>query len=122
VLWNGFSRDVSWTEQLTKIRERPEDVHRKPRGWNATFDAAGDFVEVRDFSVDWTWPRTIDQIVGLFGTYSGAIIQSNENRAVLEERVRQLLRDFVGDPEADGDVVLDVPMTFRGTTARRRAR
>ena len=122
VMWNGFSRDVSWTEGLTKIRERPDDVNRKPRGWNATFDADGDFVDVQDFSITWTWPRTIDQVVGLFGTYSGAIVQCDENRAKLEDRVRQLLRDFIGDAEAMGDGVVEVPMLLRGTTARRRAR
>jgi SAM-dependent methyltransferase len=122
VMWNGFSRDVAWTEGLTKIRERPEDVNKKPRGWNATFDANGEFVDVRDFSLGWTWPRTIDQVVGLFGTYSGAIIQSDENKAKLEGRVRQLLRDYLGDPTASGDVVVDVPMWLRGTSARRRSR
>jgi len=122
VLWNGFSRDVAWTEGLTKIRERPEDVNKKPRGWNATFDADGAFVDVHDFSLGWTWSRTIDQVVGLFGTYSGAIIQGDEDKAKLDDRVRVLLRDYVGDPTAQGDVVVDVPMCLRGTIARRRAR
>jgi len=122
VMWNGFSRDVSWTEGLTKIRERPDDVNRKPRGWHASFDADGEFIDVRDFALGWNWPRTIDQIVGLFGTYSGAIIQSDENKAELDGRVRRLLRDFLGDPTAGGDAFVDVPMSLRGTSARRRSR
>jgi len=31
VLWNGFSRDVPWLDELTALRERPDDVHKRPR-------------------------------------------------------------------------------------------
>lgn len=43
VLWNGFSRDVAWLRGLTELRESPNDHHARPRGWRATFPAAGDF-------------------------------------------------------------------------------
>jgi SAM-dependent methyltransferase len=116
VLWNGFSRDVPWVAELTKFRQRPDDVNARPRGWSAKFDPDGSFVDARDVSLNWTWTRTIDEVVGLFGTYSGAIIQSDENRHTMERLVRERLNEHVGEG------VVDLPMTLRGTTARRRPR
>lgn len=116
VWWNGFSRDVPWMVELTKMREREDDPNRRPRGWRAVVDPDGPFIDAHDFSLDWSWPRTIDEVVGNFGTYSGAIIQGDEARRALEEQVRVRLRALFGD----GEIVL--PMTLRGTTARRRAR
>jgi hypothetical protein len=102
--------------QLTTLRERPADANARPRGWRGDFDADGAFVDVRDVSLDWTFTRSIDDVVALFSTYSGAIIQSHEERGEMEKAVRQRLVEHVGD----GVVVL--PMTLRGTIARRRPR
>jgi SAM-dependent methyltransferase len=116
VWWNGSSRDVPWVAELTKLRERKDDVNRRPRGWRAQLDPDGPFVDVRDFTLDWIWPRTIDQVVGSFGTYSGSIIRSEADQLELAELVRaQLLERFP-------DGVVELPMTLRGTTARRRPR
>jgi SAM-dependent methyltransferase len=116
VLWNGFSRDVPWIVELTKFRQRPDGAKARPRGWHVQFDPNGPFVDVRDVSLDWTWTRTIDEVVALFGTYSDAIIQSDENRRIMERLVRERLVEHVGDG------VVELPMTLRGTTARRRPR
>jgi len=122
VLWNGFSRDDPWTESLSKLRDRPDDPNARPRGWVATFDDGGDFVDVRHVTLDWTWSRTIDQLVGLFGTYSASIIQSDENKATIARKVREQLVERVGDPHASGEAVVEIAMTLRGTIARRRPR
>ncbi len=116
VLWNGFSRDVSWVAELTKFRQRPDDAGVRPRGWSAKFDPDGPFVNARDVSLNWTWTRTIDDVAALFGTYSGAINQSDENRHTMERLVRERLVEHVGEG------VVKLPMTLRGTTARRRPR
>ncbi len=116
VLWNGFSRDVPWMADLTELRERRDDANARPRGWRAELDPDGPFVGARDVTIHWSWPRTVDQVVGLFGTYSGAIIQSEESRRVMGERVRERLSERVHDG------VVELPMTLRGTVARRRAR
>jgi SAM-dependent methyltransferase len=116
VWWNGFSRDVEWVDELTKLRERPGDANARPRGWRAELDPDGPFVDAQDFDLDWTWSRTIDQVVGSFTTYSGTFVLSDDERRGIAEEVRlRLERRF-----PDGQVRL--PMTLRGTNARRRPR
>ncbi|MCU1362201.1 MAG: SAM-dependent methlyltransferase [Acidimicrobiaceae bacterium] len=116
VWWNGFSRDVPWMVELTKLREREDDANRPPRGWRAQFDSEGPFVDQHDFSIDWTWPRTVDEVVANFATYSGSIIRSEADQIELSQKVRaQLVERF-----AHG--IVELPMTLRGTTARRRPR
>ena len=36
--------------------------------------------------LDWTWTRSVDEVVALFGTYSGAIIRTDEERVEMVER------------------------------------
>jgi len=116
VWWNGASRDVAWVRELTAMRERPNDSGRRPRGWSAEISSDGPFVDAENFQLDWMWPRTIDEIVGSFATYSGALIQGEEAQVELQERVRQrLIQEFGASP-------IEMPMTLRGTNARRRAR
>jgi SAM-dependent methyltransferase len=116
VWWNGASRDVPWMRELLTMRERPNDPGRRPRGWTADIDPAGPFIDVEHFQLDWTWPRTVEEIVGNFATYSGAFIRSPEDQAELQERVRQQLIEQFGDSP------IEMPMTLRGTNARRRGR
>jgi SAM-dependent methyltransferase len=116
VWWNGLSRDVAWVRELTAMRDRPNDPGRRPRGWTADIDPDGPFVDAENFQLDWMWPRTIDEIVGSFATYSGAIIQGERAQVELQERVRQRLIDEFKDSP------IELPMTLRGTNARRRAR
>jgi SAM-dependent methyltransferase len=116
VLWNGFSRGVPWLEEITALRERPDDEHKRPRGWGADFGLDTGFVIESEVAIDWTWPRTIDEVVAVFGTYSGAIIRSDEERQQMEREVRAHLEARA----VDG--VVAIPMTVRGTVARRRPR
>jgi SAM-dependent methyltransferase len=116
ILWNGFSRGVPWLEEVTALRERPDDEHKRPRGWGAAFGPDSDFVAEADVELNWTWSRTIEQLVAVFGTYSGAIIRSEQERGEMENEVRAHLQ-----ARAVGGVV-DIPMTVRGTVARRKPR
>ncbi|MGC1418724.1 MAG: class I SAM-dependent methyltransferase [Acidimicrobiales bacterium] len=116
VFWNGFARDVEWVQELTRLRDDEGDTKPRPRGWTATELADGPFHDVTDVAVDWTWPRTPAQIVALFGTYSGVIVRSETERSLIDAKVRARLADV-----ADG-AEIDLPMTLRGTTARRSAR
>jgi SAM-dependent methyltransferase len=116
ILWNGFSRGVAWLEEITALRERPDDEHKRPRGWGAEFALDSVFVTESEVERHWTWTRTIDELVSVFGTYSGAIIRSDEERHEMEREVRARLE------ERALDGVVAIPMTVRGTVARRTAR
>jgi SAM-dependent methyltransferase len=116
VLWNGFSRNVPWLEEITALREQPDDVHKRPRGWGADFGPESDFDIESEVTLDWTWPRSIDEVVAVFGTYSGAIIRTDDERQAMVREVRAHLEARA----VDG--VVEIPMTVRGTVARRKAR
>jgi SAM-dependent methyltransferase len=116
VLWNGFSRSVPWIAELTELRERPDDAQKRPRGWSAEFPSDVPFDVEGHVEINWTWTRTIDEMVSLFGTYSGAIIRSDDDRLAMEVELRRRLEHLSVDD------VVHVPMTVRGTIARRRPR
>jgi SAM-dependent methyltransferase len=116
VLWNGFSRDVPWIASLAALRERPDDDGKRPRGWSAEFPADSPFDIERQVEFDWEWTRTVEEMIELFGTYSGAIIQSENDRHEMRAELRRRLELLA----VHG--VVKVPMTVRGTIARRRAR
>jgi SAM-dependent methyltransferase len=115
VLWNGFSRDVPWIASLTELRERENDEGKRPRGWSATFPTDSPFDVERQVELQWEWTRSVDQMIALFATYSGAIIRSDDDRVAMQAELRRL------EPLAV-DGVVQVPMTVRGTIATRRAR
>jgi SAM-dependent methyltransferase len=116
VLWNGFSRDVEWVQELINLRNNESGPTIRPRGWTASELADGPFEDVTDISLDWSWPRTTEQMASLFGTYSGVIMLSDEQKIVVDQKVRTRLASV----SLDG--MVDVPMTLRGTTAVRSAR
>jgi SAM-dependent methyltransferase len=113
VLWNGFSRDVAWLNSLIALREGGNDEHKRPRGWGADFGEDNPFILVSQVHVDWNWTRSVEQMVALFGTYSGAIIRDDDGRRAMQEEIRHQLASHV----VDG--VVEVPMTIRGTIGRR---
>jgi SAM-dependent methyltransferase len=116
VLWNGFSRSLEWVNELSKLRDGKKDPSVRPRSWTAPELAHGLFVDVTDISLDWTWPRTTDEVVKLFGTYSGVSTRTEAERAEIGAK----LRDLLGQVTVND--VVDVPMTLRGTVATRSTR
>ena len=123
VLWNGFSRDVSWVQELTKLRENPGDRHARPRGWVADLGRGGLlnrrdslFVDVVDVEIDWTWVRSSEELLAVFGTYSGAIVKTEAQRHAMDLELRRRIEQV-----AQAGVV-QVPMTLRGTVATRSTR
>ncbi len=115
VAWNGLSRTEGWVRDLVRLREREDDPDRRPRGWHADL-SAGPFEDPADFDLAWVWRRSVEEIVGLFATYSGALVRDEGERRELFEAVRAA----AGARAIDG--VVEVPMSLRGTTARRATR
>lgn len=116
VLWNGFRRDVPWLTPLVELRDRSDDDGKRPRGWAADLGIGGDFDVESQVELESTWTRSVDDVVSLFSTYSGMIIRSDDERRAVSDEVRQ------GFEAMAVDGVVELPMTVRGTVARRRAR
>jgi SAM-dependent methyltransferase len=116
VLWNGFSRDVLWLEELTKLRENPGDRNARPRGWAADLGDDGLFVHEVNVEMNWMWTRTTEELLAVFGTYSGAIMKTEAQRAAMDLELRRRIEEV-----AQAGMV-EVPMTLRGTIATRAAR
>jgi SAM-dependent methyltransferase len=116
VVGNGFSRDVAWISELADLRERPDDADQRPRGWLPTLDPVGPFIDSDNVVINWTRTMSVEDLVELFGTFSGAIIRTPDERAALEATLRQRIH------ERAHDGVVDVPMALWRTKARRRPR
>jgi flagellar basal body-associated protein FliL len=69
-----------------------------------------------DVDLNWTWTRTTDQLFAVFGTYSGTIVKSDEERITMEAELRRRINDVATNG------VVEVPMTLRGTVVTRSAR
>ncbi len=115
VAWNGLSRSEAWVRDLVRLRERDDDPGRRPRGWHADL-TAGPFEDPADFELEWVWRRSVEELVGVFATYSGALVREEDERLELFEAVRAVAE------ARSVDGVVAVPMSLRGTTARRVAR
>ncbi|HQU27050.1 MAG TPA: class I SAM-dependent methyltransferase [Acidimicrobiales bacterium] len=115
VAWNGLSRTEPWVRDLVRRRERDDDPYRQPRGVNADL-SGGPYEEISDFDLEWVWRRSVEELVGVFATYSGSLVRSDGERLELFAAVR-------AEAEARAiDGAVEVPMSLRGTTARRAAR
>ena len=116
VLWNGFSRDVPWVQELTKLREDPGDGNARPRGWAAELRDDELFVDVVDVEIDWTWVRTSEELFAVFGTYSGALVKTEAQRDAMNLELRRRIEQVAKTG------MVEVPMTLRGTFATRTTR
>ncbi len=112
-LWNGFDEDATWIEEIRQLREpnRQSPLARRQR--------AADFCDewfrnVTQLKLPWTWSRTVDDVIGLFGTFSGLLAQKGDDRTRVLAEVRERLADHVVNGR------LDLPMAVRGTTAIRQ--
>jgi SAM-dependent methyltransferase len=115
VLGNGINRFDEWVRRLVVERDKlapREGVRHGP----PDFSSAANFGQPELFEIEWQWPRTTDELVGLFQTYSGTIALDDEGRLAVESRVRLHVAEL-----GNGDTV-SVPMRTRGWVARRHNR
>jgi SAM-dependent methyltransferase len=116
VLANGFDRREPWLADLLALREPDDQSDAAKHAHEAEGDLTGSFVDVATITIPWTWPRSHEQIVRLFSTYSGVITMSAHEREQAEELVRKQLRGHYTSG------TFDVPMAMRGLRAIRPAR
>jgi hypothetical protein len=104
VVWNGFSRDVRWIAELADLRERSDNLTKRPRVWSAELAPDGPFIDREEFAIDWTRTMQEDDLLELFGTFSGAIIRSPDERGALDESLRERIHEVAREG------VVEVPM------------
>jgi hypothetical protein len=73
-------------------------------------------VDVVNVEIDWTWVRSSDELLAVFGTYSGALVKTEAQRHTMDLELRRLIE------QAAQAGMVEVPMTLRGTLATRSAR
>ncbi len=111
VFWNSVDyRSVGWLRELRQelAGGRATDPSRRVVELPAGLFAAP-VTEV----LHWTWERTPDQVVGLLGTYSGALTTDPATR----DRVSGTAREVAEGLAVDG--VLRLPMACRTVVALR---
>jgi len=114
VLWNGVDYRSGWSTELARLRNEVAGAapSSRPRREVVLADDLPFGPVVTDV-IDWEWSRTADQLVGLLGTYSGALVSRPEARQRLADGVRAV----VDAHAVDGLVTLT--MACRCITATR---
>jgi SAM-dependent methyltransferase len=121
VLWSGPQWSSGWLAGITpasllerlgqpNIGQPPRPVGGPPASRSSRSDrrrlvlpGGAPFAEPEHNEVRWAVPMTMDELVGLLGTYSGVITASPERRDELFALARSYLRDETG--LAEGEVV-----------------
>lgn len=116
VMGNGFSESHQWFEDWSRIHNPGGGSWERRHAVDAGADLAVAFADVEPFEIDWTWRRTLDELMGMFVTYSAVITAAPEERERMEREVRALI-----EAEAPSGVV-DVPMRLVGSVGTRPPR
>jgi SAM-dependent methyltransferase len=113
LLWNGLDQKVSWVAELRRLTRQPDPDgepgrRRRPEGVQLPKDAPFGIPQIH--TVTWTWQRTPDELLGLFGTYSSVIALARTERA----EVLAGARAFIGSLHLESrDGTIPVPMACR---------
>ncbi|HEV2427797.1 MAG TPA: class I SAM-dependent methyltransferase [Acidimicrobiales bacterium] len=116
VMGNGFSESHQWFEDWSRIHNPGGGSWERRHAVDAGADLEVAFVDVESFEIDWTWRRTLDELMGMFATYSAVITAPPDDRERMEREVRALI-----EAEAPSGVV-DVPMRRVGSVGVRPPR
>ncbi len=117
--WNGADQQIDWVADLFRHREPSGELSPSSDNTPAPslVTSGHDFRLIKEGRVEWSWHRTVDDIAGLFGTYSGVITATPETRTSILHTVREIARRHTNP---DGTVTL--PMQTRYWIAQRRPR
>lgn len=116
VLGNGFDRRHTWLQELVNLRGTSPRPGAGRSAHEAMADLHDPFGDFHSINIPWTWTRRHEELVQLFGTYSGVIVRSAPERERVAQQIRSQLRDH------ERGQFIDVPMNVRGVRATRRPR
>ena len=107
IMWTGRDERVPWVAEFNRLthqareagrrHEARDDDSRRPTGlrgrrWrNVTFPPGVPLSPVEEREVEFSLPRTKDELLGLLGTYSGVITLDDDQRADLTRQARAFL-------------------------------
>lgn len=109
------NRRVGWAAELLARRRAQAGMRTGFRG-RLSLPPNPFFEEPERHDIEWSLPRTRDQLVGLLGTYSGVITLDSDDRQALLEQAESRIDRHVA--RAGGAV--DLPMITRCVRAVRR--
>ena len=118
--WNGPDQTIPWVRSLIQLRNQQgrtsvESIARHdPTAVALPVDAP--FRDVGTVQIKWVWTRTAQQILGLFGTYSGVLAGASASLDEVRAEVQKVVLEH-GERGA-----LDLPMSLRIFHARRLRR
>ncbi len=117
VVWNGPARHIEWVgELLGRSQRTPTEADRPapiPEGRPdrlLSIPAGLPFSEPEFRAIDWSLPRTPEQLAGLCGTYSRVTsLDPGQRESVVREAM-----DYIGShPMLAGRSLIDLPMRAR---------
>ncbi|MGH9123236.1 MAG: class I SAM-dependent methyltransferase [Acidimicrobiales bacterium] len=109
VVWGGPDRDVDWVRELL-ARDVRSDSERQGRRHRLDIPEGTLFGIPETRVIQWSLPRTPEQLVGLAGTYSRVITADDTDRHSIASHVAGVIR---GHRALQGRAVLDLPMSAR---------
>lgn len=118
VVWGGPDRDVDWVRELL-ARDVRSDPERQGRRHRLDVPEGTPFGIPETRVIQWSLPRTPEQLVGLAGTYSRVITAGATDRHSIASRVASVIERH---PALQGLAVIDLPMSARCWRAVRLAR
>jgi SAM-dependent methyltransferase len=108
VIWTSRDTRMPWVAEFNELahesREAGARVRRRRR--EVTFPAGTPLSPAEELTVEYSLPRTKDELFGLLATYSGVITLDQERRAEFASRVRAFLDRQPWD-------TVDLPMICR---------
>ena len=102
---NSLDTSIDWAAALGALRDSGDQRYGADVASQVPNDGPFRFEDTR--VCRYQWPRTVDEVVGLLGTYSGVVVRPEAEQAALEAEARAIVAPHVNN----GQLVL--PMSFR---------
>jgi len=117
IIWNGMDHTDPWAGRFLAATETADGItippDRRPGPHSLRTPAGSPFRHIETVEIPWTWNRSVDQVLGLIGTYSVFVNGDSELRDRISTSAAQLL-----DQRGQSDRVIALPMRARCWKAR----
>jgi SAM-dependent methyltransferase len=112
LIWNGMDHTDPWARRFLAATETADGTtispDHRPGPHSLRAPAGSPFRDIETVDVPWTWSRSIDQVLGLIGTYSVFVNGDSELRDRISTSAAHPL-----DQREHNDRVIALPMRAR---------